>query len=148
MFTSQSQTQRAVFLQAWSSLLAAMLKRWWLLANIYNLKTSERSYVESDSRICVEIPECCLPNITVGRRRALTLVMPSPTLTAKASYKKLPGLLELTTTHLQWTQDGKKAPSVRIPHNEASCWCCFCVQMRDSLTSFKHSFVAKKAQPW
>ncbi|KAK7692567.1 hypothetical protein QCA50_004197 [Cerrena zonata] len=41
------------------------------------------------------------------------------TITAKASYKKLPGLLELTSTHLQWTQDGKKAPSVHVPHAEA-----------------------------
>ena len=47
--------------------------------------------------------------------------MPSPTLTAKASYKKLPGLLELTVTYLQWTQDGKKAPAVKIPHADAAC---------------------------
>lgn len=47
--------------------------------------------------------------------------MPSTTLTAKASYKKLPGTLELTSSHLQWTQDGKKAPSIRVPHAEAAC---------------------------
>jgi transcription initiation factor TFIIH subunit 1 len=41
--------------------------------------------------------------------------------TAKASYKKLPGLLELTPTHLQWTQDGKKAPAVRVAHLEVAC---------------------------
>ena len=41
--------------------------------------------------------------------------------TAKASYKKIPGLLELTPTHLQWTQDGKKAPAVRVAHSEVSC---------------------------
>ncbi|KAF8270272.1 hypothetical protein EI94DRAFT_1798336 [Lactarius quietus] len=40
--------------------------------------------------------------------------------TAKASYKKLPGLLELTSTHLQWTQDGKKAPAVRVAHLEVA----------------------------
>ncbi|KIP08401.1 hypothetical protein PHLGIDRAFT_29570 [Phlebiopsis gigantea 11061_1 CR5-6] len=50
--------------------------------------------------------------------------MPSSTLTAKASYKKLPGTLELTSTHLQWTQDGKKAPSIRIPHVEAASLFC------------------------
>lgn len=41
--------------------------------------------------------------------------------TAKASYKKAPGLLELTNTHLQWTQDGKKTPAVRVAHAEAFC---------------------------
>ncbi|KZT72123.1 hypothetical protein DAEQUDRAFT_686417 [Daedalea quercina L-15889] len=46
--------------------------------------------------------------------------MPSTLCTAKASYKKLSGLLELTDTHLQWTQDGKKAPSVRVAHAEAA----------------------------
>lgn len=43
--------------------------------------------------------------------------------TARASYKKIPGLLELTSTHLQWTQDGKKAPVVRVAHTEVSCAC-------------------------
>ncbi|KAH9022838.1 hypothetical protein EDB85DRAFT_1895073 [Lactarius pseudohatsudake] len=36
------------------------------------------------------------------------------------SYGKLPGLLELTTTHLQWTQDGKKALAVRVAHPEVT----------------------------
>ncbi|KAF8635215.1 hypothetical protein AX17_003991 [Amanita inopinata Kibby_2008] len=36
--------------------------------------------------------------------------------TAKASYKKSSGFLELTDTHLQWTQDGKKLPSLRVPY--------------------------------
>jgi len=40
---------------------------------------------------------------------------------ARASYKKNPGLLELTSTHLQWTQDGKKAPAVRVAYLEVSC---------------------------
>ncbi|KAH9935534.1 uncharacterized protein B0H18DRAFT_1082284 [Fomitopsis serialis] len=31
-----------------------------------------------------------------------------------------PGTLELTNSHLQWTQDGKKAPSVRVVHAEAA----------------------------
>ena len=51
-------------------------------------------------------------------------VMPSTTTTtcqAKASYKKIPGLLELTKTHLQWTQQGKQAPVVRIEHKDAAC---------------------------
>lgn len=48
--------------------------------------------------------------------------MPSTTsCSARASYKKLPGLLELTGAHLQWTQDGQKAPSVKVPYVEASC---------------------------
>ncbi|KIY49107.1 hypothetical protein FISHEDRAFT_42041 [Fistulina hepatica ATCC 64428] len=33
---------------------------------------------------------------------------------AKASYKKAKGLLELSDTHLQWTADGMRAPSVRV----------------------------------
>jgi transcription initiation factor TFIIH subunit 1 len=44
--------------------------------------------------------------------------------TARASYKKIPGLLELKSTHLQWTQDGKdgkKSPVVRVAHAEVSC---------------------------
>jgi hypothetical protein len=44
--------------------------------------------------------------------------------TARASYKKIPGLLELNSSHLQWTQDGKdgkKAPVVRVAHVEVSC---------------------------
>ncbi|KAH9027336.1 hypothetical protein EDB85DRAFT_2074762 [Lactarius pseudohatsudake] len=36
------------------------------------------------------------------------------------SYAKLPGLLELTTIHLQWTQDRKKAPAVRVAHPEVT----------------------------
>ena len=65
-----------------------------------------------------------LPNIFLGRGPQRSQ-MPSSTLTAKASYKKIPGVLELTSTHLQWTQDGKKAPSVRVPLSEASCQCIF-----------------------
>ncbi|KAG5648582.1 hypothetical protein DXG03_003193 [Asterophora parasitica] len=44
--------------------------------------------------------------------------------TAKASYKKAAGQLELTETHLQWTQDGKSAPSVRVPYAEAASLFC------------------------
>ncbi|KAI6045967.1 hypothetical protein EDC04DRAFT_2864884 [Pisolithus marmoratus] len=46
--------------------------------------------------------------------------MPAIVCTAKASYKKQPGTLELSDTHLQWTQDGKKAPSVQIPLQDAA----------------------------
>ncbi|KAF8124951.1 hypothetical protein EV363DRAFT_1353200 [Boletus edulis] len=49
--------------------------------------------------------------------------MPSIVCTAKASYKKLPGTLELTDSHLQWTQDGRKN-SVRVPHQDASSLFC------------------------
>ena len=38
----------------------------------------------------------------------------------------MPGLLELTDTHLQWTQDGKKAPSIRVAYAEASCQLVLC----------------------
>ncbi|KAG0701322.1 hypothetical protein DFH29DRAFT_927275 [Suillus ampliporus] len=44
--------------------------------------------------------------------------------TAKASYKKQPGTLELNDSHLTWTQDGKKAPAVRVPHTEATSLFC------------------------
>lgn len=50
--------------------------------------------------------------------------MPTSVCTAKASYKKLPGTLQLTDTHLQWTQDGKSAPSVRVPNAEAASLFC------------------------
>ncbi|OJT15757.1 RNA polymerase II transcription factor B subunit 1 [Trametes pubescens] len=46
--------------------------------------------------------------------------MPSTVCSAQASYKKLPGLLELTPSHLQWTKAGDKAPSVKVPHSEAA----------------------------
>ncbi|KAF7361667.1 hypothetical protein MVEN_00510100 [Mycena venus] len=45
--------------------------------------------------------------------------MPTSVCTAKASYKKLPGVLELNDTHLQWSQDGK-GPSVRVAHSEVA----------------------------
>ncbi|TEB30367.1 hypothetical protein FA13DRAFT_1733682 [Coprinellus micaceus] len=50
--------------------------------------------------------------------------MPTLVCTAKASCKKLPGLLELTDTHLQWTQDGKRAPSIRVSFKEANSLFC------------------------
>ncbi|KAI6169487.1 hypothetical protein EDD17DRAFT_1682826 [Pisolithus thermaeus] len=50
--------------------------------------------------------------------------MPAIACTAKASYKKQLGTLELTDTHLQWTQDGKKVPSVKIPLQDAASLFC------------------------
>ncbi|KAF8638041.1 hypothetical protein AX16_010673 [Volvariella volvacea WC 439] len=50
--------------------------------------------------------------------------MPALLCTAKASYKKDPGHLELTDTHLQWTQDGTKIPAVRVAHSEAASLFC------------------------
>ncbi|KAI0789118.1 hypothetical protein C8Q75DRAFT_719004 [Abortiporus biennis] len=44
--------------------------------------------------------------------------------TAKASYRKLPGNLDLTTTHLTWTQDGKKIPSVSVAYADAASLFC------------------------
>ncbi|KAJ7703002.1 hypothetical protein B0H17DRAFT_1233541 [Mycena rosella] len=46
--------------------------------------------------------------------------MPPFPFSAKASYKKLGGILELNDTHLQWAQDGKAAPSVRVAHSEVA----------------------------
>ncbi|KAG2096932.1 hypothetical protein BD769DRAFT_1677876 [Suillus cothurnatus] len=50
--------------------------------------------------------------------------MPTTLCSAKASYKKQPGTLELTDSHLTWTQEGKKVPAVRVPHLEASSLFC------------------------
>ncbi|KAJ3550103.1 hypothetical protein NM688_g5109 [Phlebia brevispora] len=50
--------------------------------------------------------------------------MPSSTLTAKASYRKLAGTLELTTTRLQWVQDGNKANTINIPLAQAASLFC------------------------
>lgn len=50
--------------------------------------------------------------------------MPTTLCSAKASYKKQPGTLELTDSHLTWTQEGKKAPAVRVQHSEASSLFC------------------------
>ncbi|KAF8829097.1 hypothetical protein HHX47_DHR3000893 [Lentinula edodes] len=44
--------------------------------------------------------------------------------TANVFYKKTPGILELTDSYLQWTQNGQKAPSVRVPHAETSSLFC------------------------
>jgi transcription initiation factor TFIIH subunit 1 len=49
--------------------------------------------------------------------------MPTIVCTAKVSCKKLPGVLELTDAHLQWTQEGAKAPSITLPRPELSCEC-------------------------
>ncbi|KAI0744064.1 hypothetical protein C8Q80DRAFT_1326480 [Daedaleopsis nitida] len=46
--------------------------------------------------------------------------MPSIVCSAQASYKKLPGLLELTDAHLQWTKAGENAPAVKVPHAETA----------------------------
>ncbi|KAF5393387.1 hypothetical protein D9757_000738 [Collybiopsis confluens] len=50
--------------------------------------------------------------------------MPTIVCTAKVVYKKTPGILELTDTLLQWTQNGQKAPSVRVPYAEAASLFC------------------------
>ncbi|KAM5530768.1 hypothetical protein V8D89_015575 [Ganoderma adspersum] len=46
--------------------------------------------------------------------------MPSLVCSAQVSYKKLPGLLELTDSHLQWTRTGDKNPVVKFPYSEAA----------------------------
>lgn len=62
---------------------------------------------------------------------------------AKASFKKLSGLLELTDTHLQWTQDGKKAPSVRVPYAEA--YSLFCSKEGASQVRLKLGLISDEA---
>jgi transcription initiation factor TFIIH subunit 1 len=47
-----------------------------------------------------------------------------PTTAAKVVYKKTPGVLELTDAFLQWTQNGQRAPSVRVPLTEAASLFC------------------------
>ncbi|KAG2150920.1 hypothetical protein DEU56DRAFT_779121 [Suillus clintonianus] len=50
--------------------------------------------------------------------------MPTTLCSAKASYKKQAGTLELTDSLLTWTQEGKKAPAVRVLHPEATSLFC------------------------
>lgn len=75
--------------------------------------------------------------------------MPSSTSTAKASYKKLSGLLELTPSHLQWTQDGKKAPAVKIPLSDAACMFALMSSSSYGVVEFSFEqryFAVKRAQ--
>ncbi|KAF9568021.1 hypothetical protein CPC08DRAFT_655518 [Agrocybe pediades] len=65
--------------------------------------------------------------------------MPTTVCTAKASCKKLPGLLELTDTHLQWTPDGKKAPTIRVAYGDAAS--LFCSKEGAALVRLKLSLV-------
>ncbi|KAI0318258.1 hypothetical protein OF83DRAFT_1057189 [Amylostereum chailletii] len=46
--------------------------------------------------------------------------MPSTLCSARAAFKKQAGLLELTDAYLQWTLEGKKVPSVRVPRADVS----------------------------
>ncbi|KAG6903111.1 hypothetical protein C0995_006298 [Termitomyces sp. Mi166 len=50
--------------------------------------------------------------------------MASLVCTARASYKKTPGVLELTDEHLQWTPHGKPAPAVCVPYAQAASLFC------------------------
>ncbi|KAI5123068.1 hypothetical protein M0805_000502 [Coniferiporia weirii] len=43
---------------------------------------------------------------------------------AKASYKKSPGILELTQSQLRWTAVGKQVPDLRIPTSKAASLFC------------------------
>lgn len=75
-------------------------------------------------------------------------VMPSTTTTicqAKASYKKVPGILELTKTHLQWTQQGKQTPVLRVEHKEALCESTACSRLKIGIDSrFAALFCSKE----
>ncbi|KAI3618609.1 transcription factor tfiih complex subunit tfb1 [Moniliophthora roreri] len=44
--------------------------------------------------------------------------------TAKAIYKKLPGVLELTDTHIKWTQDGKTIPLINFQRSDVNTLFC------------------------
>ncbi|THH30841.1 hypothetical protein EUX98_g3340 [Antrodiella citrinella] len=71
--------------------------------------------------------------------------MPSTTsCSARASYKKLQGTLELTGQHLQWTQDGQKAPSVKVPKEGAAA-----VRLKLGLVSDEtgHNFTFTSSPP-
>ncbi|KAG6880215.1 hypothetical protein C0992_003879 [Termitomyces sp. T32_za158] len=46
------------------------------------------------------------------------------TLTGRASYKKVAGLLELTDAHLQWTPLAQTVPAVRVPLAQAASLFC------------------------
>ncbi|KAG6837512.1 hypothetical protein H0H93_008437 [Arthromyces matolae] len=50
--------------------------------------------------------------------------MPTLVCTAKASYKKTPGILQLTDDHLQWSPQGKSEPSLRVPYKDAASLFC------------------------
>ncbi|KAG6918522.1 hypothetical protein DXG01_013612 [Tephrocybe rancida] len=50
--------------------------------------------------------------------------MPTLVCTARASYKKSPGVLELTDELLQWTPNGKTVPAVRVPYADAASLFC------------------------
>ncbi|KIY74448.1 hypothetical protein CYLTODRAFT_416282, partial [Cylindrobasidium torrendii FP15055 ss-10] len=47
-----------------------------------------------------------------------------PCLTAKTSFKKTAGTLELNDTHLQWTQDAQTAPSIRFERSQLLALFC------------------------
>ena len=70
--------------------------------------------------------------------------MPTSVCVAKASYKKASGSLELTDTHLQWTQDGKKAPSVRVAYSDAACQCFTFALWPPTYLSYKALFCSKE----
>ncbi|KAK7053447.1 RNA polymerase II transcription factor B subunit 1 [Paramarasmius palmivorus] len=65
--------------------------------------------------------------------------MPTLVCTAKVFYKKLPGVLELTDTHVKWTQDGKTIPLINFPRSEVNTLFCSkegAAQTRLKITSF------------
>ena len=76
--------------------------------------------------------------------------MPTIVCTAKVSCKKLPGLLELTDSHLQWTQESGRSPSIHLPRTELSCkspkmtlFFCF----RGSYITLSALFCSKEGAP-
>nr|GAT44646.1 predicted protein [Mycena chlorophos] len=70
--------------------------------------------------------------------------MPSSVCAAKASYKKLPGLLELTDAHLQWAQDGKP-PSIRVPLSDVQA--LFCSKENSAQVRLKVALFSEEGGP-
>lgn len=42
-------------------------------------------------------------------------------LSARTSFKKQPGLLEINASHVVWTQDGKSVPLINVPKASTAC---------------------------
>lgn len=74
----------------------------------------------------VEIEHNELPASRHDRRKLVRnrnkLFMPSTVVcTGKVTFKKQSGTLQLTDSHITWTQDGKVSPFLTIPATDAAC---------------------------
>ncbi|KZV74443.1 hypothetical protein PENSPDRAFT_732338 [Peniophora sp. CONT] len=76
-------------------------------------------------------------------------------LSARTSFKKQPGLLEINASHIVWTQDGKNTPSIHVPKaNTASLFSSKAdaaqvklkIVIRDLKDPYMFTFLAPRAQ--